>query len=382
LITLEKIEEWIQEVEERPGSAAIILRYVAGRLRDLAARNEELLADNISLRSGRKVEEYESRIANLEYQLGLLKRQLGDEQVEVIHETASLFVFNQLGQVLRIELDKERLEVGSLARFNGDPSVEGVPPRMLVTGSQEELLFVFDSGRTAALPAGSIPAASSLELDWTSAFTQEPRGVEELAAILPIGRMSLSDASIQVSRRGHIKKIKSSYFQAHVGKQYIGTGVKLPADQTCCLTLASDDDILVLASQEGYLLSLAAARLPLTIEEAFRPAPGDHIITAFTVRQKPSIVGITQNGKVLLRDVDWLELAESFKGRGQALFSKARREAGVRLVGAAAVEPADWAFSLDRTGYLSLHTAADMMAKGSTGSGSDQAELLAFTVLG
>ena len=79
MISPDKIEEWIREVEERPSSASLILRYIANRLSELASWNEELLAENIELRSGRKVEEYESRIASLEYQVGLLKRQLGGE---------------------------------------------------------------------------------------------------------------------------------------------------------------------------------------------------------------------------------------------------------------------------------------------------------------
>ena len=79
MVTPEKIEEWIKETIERPESAPLILQYISGRLRDLAERNEELLAENIALTSGKRVEEYERRIAHLEYQLELVKRQLGGE---------------------------------------------------------------------------------------------------------------------------------------------------------------------------------------------------------------------------------------------------------------------------------------------------------------
>lgn len=77
MISPDKIDEWIREVEERPSSAALIIRYIANRLSELASRDEELSAQNIELLSGRKVDEYESQIASLEYQLELLKRQLG-----------------------------------------------------------------------------------------------------------------------------------------------------------------------------------------------------------------------------------------------------------------------------------------------------------------
>ena len=81
MISPDKIDEWIHEVEERPASAELIIRYIANRLSELASRDEELAAQNIELLSGRKVEEYESRIASLEYQLDLLKRQLGGEVI-------------------------------------------------------------------------------------------------------------------------------------------------------------------------------------------------------------------------------------------------------------------------------------------------------------
>ena len=108
MINLDQIEKWIHEAEQRPSSSAVIIRYIAGRLRDLTSRNEDLLAENIELRTGRKVEEYESRIANLEYQLDLLKRQFSGEGLlsaapQAAVETLSFVIYNLKGQVLRFE---------------------------------------------------------------------------------------------------------------------------------------------------------------------------------------------------------------------------------------------------------------------------------------
>ena len=77
IISAEKIEEWIKEVKARPESAPLIIQYIGSRLRELSDRNETLLAENIALQSGKRVEEYEQRISHLEYQLDLLKRQVG-----------------------------------------------------------------------------------------------------------------------------------------------------------------------------------------------------------------------------------------------------------------------------------------------------------------
>ena len=53
-----KIDEWMKEAEERPTSAVVIVKLVANRLRELTERNEELLAENIALENGTRVDEY------------------------------------------------------------------------------------------------------------------------------------------------------------------------------------------------------------------------------------------------------------------------------------------------------------------------------------
>jgi len=76
-----KIDEWIKEAEERPHSAVTIVKLAAKRMRELTERNEELLAENIALQNGTRVEEYQKRIAHLEYQLDMLKRRFGTDDV-------------------------------------------------------------------------------------------------------------------------------------------------------------------------------------------------------------------------------------------------------------------------------------------------------------
>ncbi|HKI53907.1 MAG TPA: hypothetical protein VJ987_07260, partial [Anaerolineales bacterium] len=76
-----KIDEWMKEAEEQPASAIAIVKLVANRLRQLTERNEELLAENIALENGTRVEEYQKQIAHLEYQLDLLKRRFGVDDI-------------------------------------------------------------------------------------------------------------------------------------------------------------------------------------------------------------------------------------------------------------------------------------------------------------
>jgi CRP-like cAMP-binding protein len=88
----EKIDEWIQEAETRPGSALMILKLVANRLRDLTERNEELLVENIALQNGTRVKGYQKRLTHLEFQLEMLKRRLGEDGA-VLPSSAALRFF-------------------------------------------------------------------------------------------------------------------------------------------------------------------------------------------------------------------------------------------------------------------------------------------------
>jgi DNA gyrase/topoisomerase IV subunit A len=392
VISQDKIEEWIQEVEERPGSAPNILRYIARRLADLSARNEELLADNLALRTGRRVEEYESRIANLEYQVELLKRQVGADPASASSdagpdsapaEQAALVLFTSAGQALRLPLDPAGPSDDRPAAVLKDPHQSPQDtPRLLTTSLAEELLFLFDSGRVLTQPAAALPAGDPAGLDWARAVRHEPQVGEELAAVLPVARMSLFEFVVQTSRRGHVKKLREDFFENHLANHYIGSGVRLAADRTCGLTLCGKDDLFVLVTREGAVFAMEVSRLPFTIEEALRLGPSDHVLTSFVTRGKDSLVLVTQTGKVIHREAAWLEPAASFKGRGQPAFSRARREAGVRLAGAAAVNESDWAAALDSQGRIWLHSIADLCSRGSLPAGEAGAEILSFSAAG
>ena len=86
----QKIDEWMKEAETRPESAVTIVRLVSKRLVELSTRNEELLSENIALQNGTRVEEYQKRIAHLEYQLDLLKalRQMREEHEDFRQDEA------------------------------------------------------------------------------------------------------------------------------------------------------------------------------------------------------------------------------------------------------------------------------------------------------
>jgi DNA gyrase/topoisomerase IV subunit A len=398
LISPEKIEEWLKEVEERPASGPAIIQYIANRLSELSARNEELLAENIELRSGRKVEDYENRIANLEYQLEMLKRQVegklpaGDSfpgPQFLPTETYSLLVYNSPGKVLRVEMDPAKLVSGSvIASFRGGEAPAENPLQLLATSTRQELLFVFDSGRTQSLPVSAIPGVDPQDLSWQGAYLQEPRGVEELAFLMPIARMALFELVVQASRRGFVKKIKRALLENYLANNYIGSGTTHPLDRTCGMTFSNRDDLFVMVSQEGFVFSTTIERLPFSIEEALRLGMSDHMISAFTVKSgnppdnnSPSLLAVTQNGKAIHRVVDWLEPAMSFKTHGQSLFSKERRLSGIHIIAADLARKEDWGLALSSDGKVTIHKIADLFGSGSLLSGQAPAEFLGFAVL-
>jgi len=384
LINPDKIDEWIQEVEQRPSSAALIIQYIANRLRDLTSRNEELLAENIGLRSGRKVEEYESRIANLEYQLEILKRQIGGEinlMTPAAVEGLSIIAYQVDGKVLRFEVAFRDLASGEiLAQIPPENFTEYLHPRLVITSPVEELLFVFDSGRTVNMAVADVPVITAGKASWTSAMLVEPRGGEELAAVLPIARMSLFDFCVQVSRRGYVKKMMRPSFESHVAKNFIGTGVKQKPDRTAGLTFCMKDDLFVLSSREGWLTCQGANEMSYTAEDTLKLSATDHIVSGFSMAKKKSFAVITQNGKVIIREAAWLEKPVSAKGRGQPIFSPARREAGVRVIGAAAVDENDWGAALCSDGCVTAHRLSDLIAAGSLGESSSEKTYLEFVL--
>ena len=165
-----------------------------------------------------------------------------------------------------------------------------------------------------------------------------------------------------------------------MAKNYVGVGTTLPNDRAFNLSLCAKDDRIVLASQEGFLLTASTTGLPYTIEETLRLSATDHIVASFPLGQKKQVVFVTNTGKCITRDVDWLEAADTLKVKGQAVFSEERRKSGVRLVGAAAVDPGGWSAALDSRGALTLFPISALLDAGSLiAAPSSTLEILAFT---
>lgn len=390
MISSEKIDEWLKEIDERPESAPLILKFIANRLRELTNKNEELQAENIALITDKRVVEYERRIAHLEYQLELLTRQITagafsdlagepDNKAASVQETLSLLISESTGRICRFELQPENFSSNAVVSVLGNlASGMADLPRMTCVKSSEELMLVFSSGRIANIPVADIQATSSGQpVDLGSVKVPSPlQPGESLACLVPIGRLALADHFVQVSRRGFVKKIRANMAESIFANHYIGTCIKLTSDRSFETLLCENDQKVVLVSQQGYLILLDIKSLPFAIEEVMKLEPTDHLVSAIVPGGGQMILVLTQNGKIIQRPADSLELAGSFRSKGQALYSATRRAQGVQVISAASVSDGDWSASLDSQGKLMLHRIQELL---DTGTISTSGELVAFT---
>ena len=377
-----KIDEWMKEAEERPGSAITIVKLISRRLRELTERNEELLAENIALQNGTRVEEYQKRITHLEYQLDLLKRRFGDDDkapmelptkpAEIL--TVSLLIYNARGRIFRIELNADTKEPGRIA---GEMVTDDEPPRLLTVPSNEEILLLFTSGRVATVAVGDIPTVDvGGAWEWEqAALPNEPRAGELLACITPFSQLPLSDFFLQISRRGCVKKTMTSMAQSILANHYIGKGALQKSDQPFDLTLYKKQTQLAFVTYEGHLIGLDVDDLSYATEERIRLSTTDYVIASFTTRADESLLFVTQTGKVIYREGKSLELTKSSSAKGQTLIPLSRLEQGVRFMGAASVQAGDQVVVLDATGRLKIHEAELM-----TGAGSIEADGLILSI--
>ena len=368
----QKIDEWMKEAEARPESAVMIVKLVAKRLRELTERNEELLTENIALQNGTRVEEYQKRIAHLEYQLDLLKRRFGgDESLLAELPTASaetsilsLLVYNNYGRVFRIEVDADVLVPG---RAIDETLQTGEQPRLLAVPSNEEVLLLFTSGRVSTCAVSSIPVVECGGA-WTwneAALPDEPRAGEFLACVMPISRLPLSEFFLQVSRRGCVKKTLSSMAQSVLGNHYLGKGTLQKLDQPFDVTLCVKKDRFAFVTIEGKLLGLDVNELSYSAEDRIKLTASDYVIASFVPNADEAMLFVTQTGKVIQRESASLELSKSSLAKGQALIPPSRLEQGVRFVGAASVRNEDRIAVLDSKGSINIHRAESILGAGS-----------------
>lgn len=367
-----KIEEWMKEAETRPESAVTIVKLVTRRLSDLTARNEELLTENIALQNGTRVEEYQKRIAHLEYQLDLLKRRFGSQADELAElpiraadvSTTSLLVYNMYGWVFRCELDGAS---GISGRIVDDTLQTSEQPRLLAVPSNEEVLLLFNSGRVSTCAVSNISTIEAgAEWIWeNAAMPDEPRASEFLVCIMPISQLPLSEFFLQVSRRGCVKKTMTSMAQSILGNHYLGKGTLQKSDQPFDARLCLKKDLFAFVTLEGKVLGLDVNELPYSAEDRIKLTASDYVIASFVPRPEEYPLFLTQTGKVIHREYDSLERSKSPLARGQALISPTRLEQGVRFIGAASVRETDRIVVLDSKGSLSVHKAGSIIGSGS-----------------
>ena len=142
--------------------------------------------------------------------------------------------------------------------------------------------------------------------------------------------------------------------------------------------LCGREDGLALATREGNLVTLPVSRVPYSVDEVLQLSVSDYVIAGFPFSGKSDLLFVTNAGKTIRRDTSWLEPAGSFKTRGQAVFSTARRDAGVRLAGAVTVQERATVPVLHAAGAVWGYPLPALLAPAGIETGPEPGELLAL----
>jgi DNA gyrase/topoisomerase IV subunit A len=366
LINQISVGEWIREVTERPESAPLIIREIAQRLIELDKLNEKLRTENLELSTGLKVHQYKQKIAELEYQLEIMSRQLEHGLIANL-DTLNLLLYTSQGRVIKLALTPSHLAPGAtIAAFADESLSEAGEVRLLAANPTEELLFVFDTGRIVNLPVADLPLSEGPALDWAQAHREDLRSDRELVVVMPIGTMASFDQCIQTSRRGHARKIMKTFFQKYIAQGNVGKGIDPSTlnDAPLNLTLANAADVFVIVTRQGYALGLAADSLSIAVDRAIKLDPDDYVITSFILRPDQFLAAATQEGRVVRHPADWLKPAAKPGGRGQSIWPKSQVSTGLQVVGAIAAGEADWGVGLRQDGQLVAFKIGDIPLSG------------------
>lgn len=335
------------------------------------------------VRSEQKVQEFERKIADLEYQMELLKRQIQNGTVPIV-KTMKLLVFNPDGNILTVEISPSELVTGSvITRISRLPESKPGEIRMAAVDPQEEILFMFNSGRITTLPAAELPSVHGIDLDWQDAFSIEMRSGETMITTMPITRSPLVEQCIRISRRSAVKIFSREYFQTFIANHNIGKGTKSSADQAFNLTLCNKKDILVMLTREGFISALRADRLSVTAEEIIRLGMNDYLVASFILGVGQSLVIASQDGSLYVQKPTWLTLKSAAGGKRRLLLSKGRA-GSIQVIGGAGASDQDWGFLLSANGEIRVHRTEDIPSTGSASRKGetdvlDKPEALAFT---
>jgi DNA gyrase/topoisomerase IV subunit A len=378
-----KIQEWIEEIEDRPLAAPFIVRTLSARVIELDKINEELRAENISLRSGHKTEEYERRIAELEYQIELLKRQVSDGSLALFSSQALLFIYDTEGRLVTCEFSPAALVHNQvLASIQGFSAPHRDDIHILAVDAQEELLLQFDSGRIETRKAEDLPHSQSSVTNWEQAFQIEMRSGERLIGIQPITNAPLKAGCIQISRKGLARHIPQDYFQSFLQEQNLGKGVRTAADQPLNLVLGNPTDIYVLVSRSGYISALPVQALSITLGETIKLDMKDYLVSAFIIHPEEDLVCVLESGEIYLQKNPWND-PEDADGSKRRLLLGGARASGVQMVGAGAASTESWVLSLTRKGEIRM-TQLSETGKGKKSKidppGKVEDQILAFSL--
>jgi DNA gyrase/topoisomerase IV subunit A len=99
-------------------------------------------------------------------------------------------------------------------------------------------------------------------------------------------------------------------------------------------------------------MSVTSDKLPVAVDQVIRLDPDDSVVASFALADTSSLIVATQEGRAIRYPASWLKPVDMLGRKGRPIWSKSKRETGIRAVRAQAVSDDDWGVGLKGNGQL------------------------------
>jgi DNA gyrase/topoisomerase IV subunit A len=354
------IQWWVLEARKYPESASVAIEFLAERLAQLDAENEQLRNELLRLRQGTsaetgsdQVQALRQKVDRLEY---LLKSQAATDPVAVL--------LSERMQSARVLLSQ--LRHGSQHDGPALDSRAALSLRCLLAARpHEELLLVTSHGRGTRQLVPDFPSLGD-DQRWPNSPSPWLRSGERLCLAAPT-----SDAPrfwTIATRRGHVQRFLRAAFEREMEEGDPLLQGLLQHDEPTAIVSGDRGDLLVF-TQWGYATRFAHRSIDVQGALAMELESGDQIVAALSLSQDRDILLVTASGCALRRHSEQVAARAKPGGSGKHLI-RARD-----VLGAFPYSGQDSLLFLTFRGRLVLVEAAQLALQDRLGKGQELLDL-------
>lgn len=319
MIRKSDVQWWVLEARKYPESASVAIEFLAERLAQLDAENEQLRNELLRLRQGAstetssgQVQALRQKIERLEY---LLKSQAATEPVAILLSERLQSARILLSEVQRMSRAGER----SL-----DDRATLALRCLLAVRPHEELLLLTSQGRGTRQLVPDVPLLGD-EGRWPNRPAPWLREGERLCVA-----STLSEAPrfwTIATRRGYVQRLVRAAFEREMEEGDPLLRNLLQHDEPSAIVHGDRGDLVVL-TRWGYAGRFAHRAIDVQGSVALELESGDELVAALALPEDQEILIVTSAGLGMRRDSRQLAARAKPGGRGKRLI-RARDVLGV-----------------------------------------------------